>query len=155
MPPWFGPLSGSTSSLIYFLISQSLWTTPPHLTFLFPPLHPLLPHPKGSPLLATVSSALLRELVLFEMHIPQGPTLACVHCWVIEEAKCLITHGRPSSRRPHRSGAQKQRPSFFRSDAPITTSSPPCKKTYWEYRRQAERRWREGREGYLFSCLCV
>lgn len=77
------------------------------------------------------------------MHILRGPTLACVHCWVIVEAKCLITHGRPSSGRPHRSGAQKQRPSSSRSDAPITTSTPPEKpKTYWAYRRRAKRRWR-------------
>ena len=128
MPPCSGPLSTPASSLIYFLISPSLRTpSPSHppLSSHFPPLQPLLPHPKGSPFLAAVSSALLRELVLFEMHIPQGLTLACVHCWVIVEAKCLITHGRPSSGRPHRSGAQKQRPSLSRSDAPITTSPPP------------------------------
>lgn len=126
MTPRSVPFSSSTSSLIYFLISPSLWTPPSHPPLFSPfPRQPLLPHPKGSPLLGAVSSALLRELVLFEMHIPQRSTLACVHCWVIVEAKCLITHGRPSSGRPHRSGAQKQRPSLSRSDEPIKTSKPP------------------------------
>lgn len=77
------------------------------------------------------------------------------------EAKCLITHGRPSSGRPHRSGAQKQRPSFPRSDAPITTSPPPTpknpKKKHTECTDGRPRggEGKGGREGNVFSCVCV
>lgn len=108
------------------------------------PFNPSSPIPK---VLAAVSSALLRKLVLFEMHIPQAPTLACVRCWVIVEAKCLITHGRPSSGRPHRSRAPKQRPSFPSLDrtGPYQPDPPPPKNILrvqmagWE-----EVKWREG-----------
>lgn len=75
------------------------------------------------------------------------------------EAKCLITHGRPSSGRPHRSGAQKQRPSFPRSDAPITTS-PPLKNPKKKHTECTDGRPRGGegkggRERNVFSCVRV
>lgn len=63
------------------------------------------PSLQASPLCSCQFST-LGERWSFEMHIQGCWTLACVLCWVIEEAKCLITCDRHSSGGPRRSGLQ-------------------------------------------------
>lgn len=63
------------------------------------------PSLQASPLCSCQFST-LGERWSFEMHIQGCWTLACVLCWVIVEAKCLITCDRHSSGGPRRSGLQ-------------------------------------------------